>query len=107
MFCFSDVDDGFKNTKMIFEELGLKHASEEDCTIVQHVCGLVSTRAAYLVSAGQFIDGLSQSKLETDVTRIISFHYPNRTTGCQFNLNRYVVAPPHRSVVGVQRSTEV
>lgn len=48
----SDVDDGFKNTKMIFEELGLKHTSEEDCRIVQHVCCLVSTRAAYLASAG-------------------------------------------------------
>ena len=52
---FSDVDDGFKNTKMIFEELGLKHTTEEDCRIVQHVCCLVSTRAAYLASAGRFI----------------------------------------------------
>lgn len=48
----SDVDDGFKNTKQIFEELGLEHTTEEDCRIVQHVCGLVSTRAAYLASAG-------------------------------------------------------
>ena len=55
---------------MIFEELGLKHASEEDCRIVQHVCGLVSTRAAYLVSAGQFIDGVSQSVFRCTSTPI-------------------------------------
>ena len=48
----SDVDDGFKNTKQIFEELGLERTTEEDCRIVQHVCCLVSTRAAYLASAG-------------------------------------------------------
>lgn len=48
----SDVDDHFKNTKQAFEELGIPHYSEEDCRIVQHVCCLVSTRAAYLASAG-------------------------------------------------------
>lgn len=49
---YSDVDDHFKNTKQVFEELSLPQYTEEDCRIVQHVCCLVSTRAAYLASAG-------------------------------------------------------
>lgn len=49
---FSDVDDGFKNTKQVFEELCIDNFNEEDCRIAQYVCSLVSTRAAYLASAG-------------------------------------------------------
>lgn len=48
----SDVDDHFKNTKQVFDELAIPHHTEEDCRIVQHVCCLISTRAAYLASAG-------------------------------------------------------
>ncbi|KAL3863611.1 hypothetical protein ACJMK2_005362 [Sinanodonta woodiana] len=48
----SDVDDGFKNTKQVFEELEIYKSTEEDCRIVQHVCSLISSRAAYLASAG-------------------------------------------------------
>ncbi|XP_052772317.1 hexokinase type 2-like isoform X2 [Mya arenaria] len=48
----SDVDDHFKNTKQVFEELEIPNHTEEDCRIVQHVCCLISTRAAYLASAG-------------------------------------------------------
>lgn len=49
---FSDVDDHFKNTKQVFEDLMIPHHTEEDCRIAQHVCCLISTRAAYLASAG-------------------------------------------------------
>lgn len=48
----SDVNDHFKNTKQVFEDLDIKNYTEEDCRIVQHVCCLISTRAAYLASAG-------------------------------------------------------
>lgn len=51
----SDVDDHFKNTKQVFEELCIPQHTEEDCRIVQHVCCLISTRAAYLASAGEWI----------------------------------------------------
>ena len=50
---FSDGDDDqFKNTKQVFSELNLQKFTDEDCRIVQYVCSLVSTRAAYLASAG-------------------------------------------------------
>ncbi|KAK3095458.1 hypothetical protein FSP39_014927 [Pinctada imbricata] len=48
----SDEEDNFTNTKQIFKELGFEKVSDEDCRIAQHVCSLVSTRAAYLASAG-------------------------------------------------------
>ena len=53
---FSDgEDDQFKNTKQVFSELNLQKFTDEDCRIVQYVCSLVSTRAAYLASAGNNI----------------------------------------------------
>ncbi|XP_067657628.1 hexokinase-4-like isoform X2 [Haliotis asinina] len=48
----SDVDDGFKNTKQVFDELNIEEFTEDDCRIAQYVCQAVSTRAAYLASAG-------------------------------------------------------
>lgn len=53
LFMNSDVDDHFKNTKQVFDELGLEKYSDEDCRITQYVCSLVSTRAAFLASAGK------------------------------------------------------
>lgn len=47
----SDVDFNFKNTIQIFKELNLEYTTE-DCRIVKNVCSKVSTRAAYLASAG-------------------------------------------------------
>ncbi|KAK6185108.1 hypothetical protein SNE40_007416 [Patella caerulea] len=49
----SDVDESdFKSTKQVFEELELTNYTDEDCRIALYVCSLVSTRAAYLASAG-------------------------------------------------------
>lgn len=54
---FSDGDDSsFKCTKQVFAELNLTKYTDEDCRIVQYVCSLVSTRAAYLASAGKELD---------------------------------------------------
>lgn len=36
----------------MLDTLGLEHATEEDCANVKLVCARVSTRAAFLVSAG-------------------------------------------------------
>lgn len=48
----SDVDEHFKNTKQVFDELNLEKYTDEDCRVVQYVCSLISTRAAYLSAAG-------------------------------------------------------
>ncbi|XP_017780518.1 PREDICTED: hexokinase type 2 isoform X3 [Nicrophorus vespilloides] len=42
----------YNNCRQILEELGIKHASEQDCVNVRYVCECVSRRAAHLVSAG-------------------------------------------------------
>lgn len=36
----------------VLEELGLDHATDQDCMNVRYVCECVSRRAAHLVSAG-------------------------------------------------------
>lgn len=60
------MDDGFKNTKQVFDELCIDHFTEEDCRIAQYVCSLVSTRAAYLASAGKYIDQLTSIACKCD-----------------------------------------
>lgn len=36
----------------VLEEIGLGHATEQDCANVRYICECVSSRAAHLVSAG-------------------------------------------------------
>ncbi|XP_063926103.1 hexokinase type 2-like isoform X4 [Zophobas morio] len=48
----TDAPGTFTNCKEILEELGLKHATEQDCINVRYVCECVSRRAAHLASAG-------------------------------------------------------
>ena len=51
-FIESDTKNSYSQTVRVLEKLGLaKHASQEDYEIMKLVCGRVSTRAAYLVSA--------------------------------------------------------
>ena len=51
-FIESDTKNSYAQTIRVLEKLGLdKHASQEDYEIMKLVCGRVSTRAAYLVSA--------------------------------------------------------
>lgn len=48
----SDTKNSYTQTNRVLEELGLsEQASQEDREILKLVCGRVSTRAAYLVSA--------------------------------------------------------
>ncbi|XP_044257846.1 hexokinase type 2-like isoform X3 [Tribolium madens] len=48
----SDPPGTFTHCKEILEELGLKHATEQDCIHVRYVCECISRRAAHLASAG-------------------------------------------------------
>ncbi|CAK9298127.1 unnamed protein product [Gordionus sp. m RMFG-2023] len=48
----SDLSDDFPNTRQVLDEIGIEYVSQEDCAIVQYACTLVSSRAAYLASAG-------------------------------------------------------
>lgn len=49
---FSDEKDNFTKCREVFHELGLSHASDQDCMNVRYICEIVSRRAAHLVSAG-------------------------------------------------------
>ena len=42
----------YTNCQQILEEIGLSHATEQDCVNIRYVCECVSRRAAHLVSAG-------------------------------------------------------
>lgn len=48
----SDKRGEYINCREVMEELGLSHATEQDCAAVRHVCECFSRRAAHLVSAG-------------------------------------------------------
>lgn len=48
----SDKRGEYTNCREVMEELGLSHATEQDCAAVRHVCECFSRRAAHLVSAG-------------------------------------------------------
>ncbi|XP_049295125.1 hexokinase type 2 isoform X2 [Anopheles funestus] len=48
----SDKPGTYYNCREVLEELGLEHATEEDCANVRYICECVSSRAAHLVSAG-------------------------------------------------------
>ncbi|GLV44227.1 Hexokinase A [Carabus blaptoides fortunei] len=48
----TDRDGDFTYCRQVLEELGLDHATDQDCMNVRYVCECVSRRAAHLVSAG-------------------------------------------------------
>ncbi|PSN38247.1 Hexokinase type 2 [Blattella germanica] len=48
----SDKRGTYVNCRQVLEELGLNHATDQDCSNVRYICECVSTRAAHLVSAG-------------------------------------------------------
>ncbi|XP_059608270.1 hexokinase type 2 isoform X2 [Phlebotomus argentipes] len=48
----SDNAGSFNNCREVMEELGLGHATDQDCANVRYICECVSRRAAHLVSAG-------------------------------------------------------
>ncbi|XP_049785326.1 hexokinase type 2 isoform X6 [Schistocerca cancellata] len=48
----SDKRGSYTNCRQVLEELGLNHATDQDCSNVRFICECVSRRAAHLVSAG-------------------------------------------------------
>ncbi|XP_053689669.1 hexokinase type 2-like [Sabethes cyaneus] len=48
----SDQPGTFNYCHDVLDELGLEHATDEDCANVRYICECVSSRAAHLVSAG-------------------------------------------------------
>lgn len=48
----ADKPGTFSNCRDVLDELGLEHATDQDCANVRYICECVSSRAAHLVSAG-------------------------------------------------------
>lgn len=48
----ADKPGMFNNCRDVLDELGLEHATDQDCANVRYICECVSSRAAHLVSAG-------------------------------------------------------
>ncbi|XP_043209946.1 hexokinase type 2-like isoform X3 [Amphibalanus amphitrite] len=48
----SDAPGDYTNCRMVLEELGIEHATDEDCENLRYVCEVVSRRAAFLVGTG-------------------------------------------------------
>lgn len=48
----SDKPGTYNYCRDVLDELGLEHATDEDCANVRYICECVSSRAAHLVSAG-------------------------------------------------------
>lgn len=62
----SDKPGVFSNCQDVLEEIGIQNASDEDCANVRYICECVSSRAAYLSSAG--IAGLINKMNDPSVT---------------------------------------
>lgn len=62
----SDKPGTFMNCYDVLEEVGIAHATDEDCANVRFICECVSSRAAYLSSAG--IAGLINKMNDPSVT---------------------------------------
>lgn len=62
----SDKPGTYMYCRDVLDELGLEHATDEDCANVRYICECVSSRAAHLVSAG--IAGLINKMDEKSVT---------------------------------------
>lgn len=62
----SDKPGTFMNCYDVLEEIGINHATDEDCASVRFICECVSSRAAYLSSAG--IAGLINKMNDPSVT---------------------------------------
>lgn len=62
----------------ILEELGLPHASEQDCANVRYICECVSSRAAHLVSAGiaALINRMDEPSVTVIFLALIGLNFP-------------------------------
>lgn len=82
----SDKPGSFIYCREVLEELGLAHATDQDCANVRYICECVSSRAAHLVSAG--ISALINRMDESSVTvSIISLRKKQKKTQMLININ--------------------
>lgn len=60
-------------------ELGLGHATDEDCANIRYVCQCVSARAAHIVSAGiaTLIDRMEQNNITVGVDGSVYRYHPH------------------------------
>lgn len=54
LLLFSDPKQKCTETMIVLQKMEMSEASQEDCEIMKAVCTSVSTRAAHLVSAGNY-----------------------------------------------------
>ena len=52
LYFYSDKRGSYLNCRQVLDEMGLSHATDQDCNNVRYICECVSKRAAHLVSAG-------------------------------------------------------
>lgn len=62
----SDKPGSYLNCYDVLEEIGIFHATDEDCANVRYICECVSSRAAHLASTG--IAGLINKMNQSSVT---------------------------------------
>lgn len=75
----SDPPGTYTNCKEILEELGLKHATEQDCVNVRYICECVSRRAAHLVSAGvaQLLNKMGEPVVTVGIDGSVYRYHPH------------------------------
>ncbi|KAL0270360.1 UNVERIFIED_CONTAM: hypothetical protein PYX00_007795 [Menopon gallinae] len=75
----SDKKGEFYNCQTVLNNLGLGHATLEDCANVRYVCQCVSTRAAHIVSAGiaTLIDRMGQNNVTVGVDGSVYRYHPH------------------------------
>ncbi|XP_045467436.1 hexokinase type 2-like [Harmonia axyridis] len=63
----------------IFGELGLPHITDEDCLNVRYICECVSSRAAYMVSAGicGLIKKMGEKNVAVGIDGSVYLHHPH------------------------------
>lgn len=70
----SDKHGSYLNCYDVLEEIGIFHATDEDCANVRFICECVSSRAAHLASAGiaGLINKMNQSSVTVSFASFIS-----------------------------------
>ncbi|XP_067012604.2 hexokinase type 2 isoform X2 [Anabrus simplex] len=75
----SDKKGSYTNCRLVLEELGLSHASDQDCSNVRYVCQCVSTRAAHLSSAGvaTLLNKMGQTPVTVGIDGSVYRYHPH------------------------------
>lgn len=75
----SDKRGSYGKCRQVLNELGLGHATDQDCINVRYICECVSRRAAHLVSAGTacLINRVGTSPITVGVDGSVYRFHPN------------------------------